>query len=42
MENVTPVRDALLASLRTDFPTLQALPGVVDPIAGALWRARTP
>ena len=40
MEKVTPVRDALLASLRTHFPTLQALPGVVDPIAGALWRAR--
>ncbi len=42
MEKVTPVRDALLASLRTHFPTLQALPGVVDPIAGALWRARHP
>ena len=40
MENVTPVREALLASLRTNHPTLQALPGVVDPIAGALWRAR--
>ena len=40
MENVTPVREALLASLRAHFPTLQALPGVVDPIAGALWRAR--
>ena len=40
MENVTPLRDALLASLRTHHPTLQALPGVVNPIAGALWRAR--
>jgi N-acetylglucosamine kinase-like BadF-type ATPase len=40
MENVTPLRDTLLASLHTHFPTLQALPGVVDPIAGALWRAR--
>ena len=40
MENVTPLREALLASLRTHFTTLQALPGVVDPIAGALWRAR--
>ena len=40
MENVTPLRDALLAALRTHFPTLHALPGTVDPIAGALWRAR--
>ena len=40
MEKVTPLRDALLAALRTHHPTLQALPGVVDPIAGALWRAR--
>jgi glucosamine kinase len=40
MEKVTPLRDALLASLRTHHPILQALPGVVDPIAGALWRAR--
>ena len=40
MEKVTPLRDALVTSLRTHHPTLQALPGVVDPIAGALWRAR--
>jgi N-acetylglucosamine kinase-like BadF-type ATPase len=42
MESVTPVRDALIAALRRDYPTLIALPGVVDPIAGALWRARQP
>jgi N-acetylglucosamine kinase-like BadF-type ATPase len=40
MEIVTPLRDALIAALRTHFPTLHALPGTVDPIAGALWRAR--
>ena len=41
MEKVQPVRDALIASVRSEFPTLHTLDGVVDPIAGALWRART-
>jgi glucosamine kinase len=41
MEKVQPVRDALIASVRTEFSTLHTLDGVVDPIAGALWRART-
>lgn len=41
MEKVPPVREALIASIRTEFPTIQTLDGVVDPIAGALWRART-
>jgi N-acetylglucosamine kinase-like BadF-type ATPase len=41
MEKVTPVRDALIASVRQEFPAIQTLPGVVDPIDGALWRART-
>jgi len=41
MESVTPVRDSLIAALRRDYPALTTLPGVVDPIAGALWRART-
>jgi N-acetylglucosamine kinase-like BadF-type ATPase len=40
MESVTPVRDALIAALHRDYPTLTTVPGVVDPIAGALWRAR--
>lgn len=40
MDRVQPVRDALVASLHEEFPTLQASPGVVDPIEGALWRAR--
>ena len=40
MENVAPVRDALIMALRRDFPDLVTLPGVVDPIEGALWRAR--
>ena len=41
MEKVQPVRDALITSVRIEFPALQTLNGVVDPIAGALWRART-
>jgi hypothetical protein len=41
MEKVKPVRDALIAAVRKEFPTLHTLDGVIDPIAGALWRART-
>jgi N-acetylglucosamine kinase-like BadF-type ATPase len=41
MEKVPPVREALIAAVRQEFPTIQTLPGVVDPIDGALWRART-
>jgi len=41
MEKVQPVRDALIASVRAEFPALHTLDGVIDPIAGALWRART-
>jgi N-acetylglucosamine kinase-like BadF-type ATPase len=39
-EKVEPVRTALLDSLRSEYPNLQARAGVVDPITGALWRAR--
>lgn len=41
LEKVALVREVLIATLRSDFPTLDVLPGVVDPIAGALFRART-
>jgi N-acetylglucosamine kinase-like BadF-type ATPase len=37
---VLPVRAALIGSVRNEFPDLQAMDGVVDPIEGALWRAR--
>jgi N-acetylglucosamine kinase-like BadF-type ATPase len=40
MERVAPVREAMIAALRDEFPLLKASPGVVDPIEGALWRAR--
>jgi N-acetylglucosamine kinase-like BadF-type ATPase len=40
MEKVQPVRDALVAAVRSEFPTLLTLDGFIDPIAGALWRAR--
>lgn len=41
MEKVQPVRDALIAAVRTEFPAIQTLDGVIDPLAGAVWRART-
>jgi glucosamine kinase len=41
LENVPPVRDALIASIQQEFPAAVAPAGVVDPIDGALWRART-
>lgn len=41
LEKVQPVREALIAAVRTEFPTIHTLDGVVDPIEGAIWRART-
>ena len=41
LEKVAPVREGLIAALHRKLPALVTLPGVVDPIAGALWRART-
>lgn len=40
MEHVTAVREALLEEVHLEFPSVQGLPGVVDPLQGALWRAR--
>lgn len=40
MEHVLPVRNALIEAVRLEFPDARALDGVVDPILGALWRAR--
>ncbi len=41
MEKVKPVRDALVSFVRQEFPAIRTLDGVIDPIEGALWRART-
>jgi glucosamine kinase len=41
MEKVLPVRQALIAAVQREFPELRTLDGVVDPIVGAVWRART-
>ena len=41
LENVALVRDALIAAVQHEFPAVQAPGKVVDPIEGALWRART-
>ncbi|SFS18237.1 BadF-type ATPase [Granulicella pectinivorans] len=40
LEKVAPVREALMASLQAEFPTMQTPSEVIDPIAGAIWRAR--
>ena len=42
MEKVNPVRDALIAWVRQEFPGIGTLDGVIDPVAGAVWRARWP
>jgi glucosamine kinase len=41
LENIPPVRDALMAAVQREFPAVQAPAKGVDPIDGALWRART-
>jgi glucosamine kinase len=40
MENLPPVREALIAAVHREFPGVQIMAGVVDPVQGALWRAR--
>jgi glucosamine kinase len=40
MEKVSPVRTALIAAVQREFGDVRTLAGVVDPIAGAVWRAR--
>lgn len=41
MEHVPAVREALLREVHGEFGEVEGLPGVIDPIQGALWRART-
>jgi len=40
MEKVSPVRTALIAAIHQEFSNVRTIPGVVDPIEGAVWRAR--
>jgi glucosamine kinase len=41
LENIPPVRNALIAAVQREFPSVHTRDGAVDPIEGALWRART-
>lgn len=41
MEKVHRVREALIAEVSGEFPGVTAAEGVVDPVEGAMWRART-
>ncbi len=41
LERIPAVREALLRSVQREFPTVEGVPGVVDPVVGALWRARS-
>ena len=40
LEHVAPIREGIVDALHRDLPSLKVLPGIVDPILGALWRAR--
>jgi N-acetylglucosamine kinase-like BadF-type ATPase len=40
LENIAPVREAMFAEIEREHPDASVLPGAVDPIEGALWRAR--
>jgi glucosamine kinase len=40
LENVPPVRQALISAVQREFPAVTAPDKAVDPIDGALWRAR--
>ncbi len=40
LEHVTLVREEIVRTLRRGWPTLAITPGAVDPLLGALWRAR--
>jgi glucosamine kinase len=41
LERVAPVRAALIAAVRAEFPAIEMREGVIDPIVGAVWRARS-
>lgn len=40
LKSVTFVRESMIDTIRHSLPTVQVLPEAVDPVIGALWRAR--
>jgi glucosamine kinase len=40
LENIATVREAMFAEIEREHPGTQILPNAVDPVEGALWRAR--
>jgi N-acetylglucosamine kinase-like BadF-type ATPase len=40
LENITMVREAMFSEIEREHPGAQMLPEAVDPVEGALWRAR--
>lgn len=40
LENVAVVRESMIATIRRSLPAVDILPEAVDPLLGALWRAR--
>lgn len=40
LERVGPVREGIIEFLKNDLPSVKTIPGVADPVLGALWRAR--
>ena len=38
---VEPVREAIQQTLRAEYPGIPVLPDIIEPVQGALWRART-
>ena len=41
MDKAMRVREALIAMIKAEFPAVYTVNGVIDPIDGALWRARS-
>jgi glucosamine kinase len=41
VKNVIPLRIAMITALKRKYPMVQVLPEAVDPVMGALWRARS-
>ena len=41
MDKAMLVREALIAMIKAEFPAVDTVDGVIDPLDGALWRARS-